>query len=216
MNKELIERLHVPAQLEPHCYVLRGTVILHHKFCIMPLVTPMTNKDEVNDVFGGAFDPVAIIEQKEQMAKAYWRDGDVMGYAWTHERPYRMGALMEWRNRGGVMNAEFASAARSVWVDSENVYENHNSWRALFSAIDPADFMDRENLDRFLSLPEHLVLYRGCKFSGMSWTTDPEVAVRFAERTGGEVLREAWRPHMRFAYIGDRSESEVIVLAPAK
>jgi hypothetical protein len=134
-------------------------------------------------------------------------------YVFSHERPYRLEAMLEVPPRKLT-----GQLVRQVWVDSENIDEHLAEWRRIWHAC-PAEMSDDER-DALSLMPEHILVYRGARGlraakSGLSWTPTKSVALWFANRfqrrdkylASGRVHRDkVW------AYLQDREEE--IVLNP--
>jgi len=145
-----------------------------------------------------------------------------------HERAYRLRALIdsvigrtEYEHGGGdiiplcLVDRVFWSLAADVWVDSENIEQLIEDWRALFAgAGEPGcDLWLGTDDERraFDVLPDPIPAYRGGVVGDWSWTTNRDTAQFFARRSGYPV-REALIPKADcFGYLTRRSEYELLV-----
>lgn len=170
------------------------------------------------------------LEQKKvALAKAVEAGnlGQILG---LHERAYRLDALLKFgglRDEYGAITplwharTAIQKQAEFVWTDSENIFQNHDSWLALYRDRPAEGQAVRRFLgDRraFEKLPDPVPLYRGGdpENSFLSWTTDFAVATRFTMRPGpnGEKNRRVRRRMIPkadiFAYYTSRGESECL------
>ena len=132
-------------------------------------------------------------------------------YIFTHERPYRVDALLELE--GEITTAAFNPLILEVFIDSENIAENTDVWEHLFDDLTGTDPWDTLKL-----LPEEpFTIYRGGHIQGFSWTTDIELAKWFANRWGKK--EPVWKATVSngdvIGFYNGRKESEVIVYPPA-
>jgi hypothetical protein len=138
-----------------------------------------------------------------------------------HERPYRLTALID----TVVGRDEFDQVlpatdhfdlVADVWVDSENIQQNEEEWRAVllnFTEVNQtAPFLGtEEERTAFNALPDPIPAYRGGIVGDWSWTTDQKIAQFFARRSGYPV-REALIPKADcFGYFTRRGEAELLV-----
>ncbi|GAS90489.1 hypothetical protein [Mycolicibacterium brisbanense] len=119
-----------------------------------------------------------------------------------------------------LSRSDMAGVVADVWSDAEypaRAFDDPQIWTHLFVANGYSH--DGEKADR---PTESVVLYRGCTHEGrfgMSWTSDVEMARRFAYgglrgRAQGQVYTAVVAPEHLLAYIGERSgrgESEYVV-----
>ena len=187
-----------------------------------PLVFSIVHHDQHNAYVNAQYG-----QKKEQIRKAR-ADKNWAHYVWLHERPYRINAFMNvsWKLDGPAYWTLFGK----VWVDTENMHQDRDSWRDLLTA-DPEgrELMSSEDVRSVFTLtPEEgglapmTKVYRGyCHddgLDGFSWTLDKARARWFATR-----LRESDDPPARIAsglvaaehviaYITDRDEQEIVCL----
>lgn len=138
---------------------------------------------------------------------------------WIFERPYRLNALEQY---GSLIkeDAEYWALLKSVWTDSENIFENDAVWRKLLAADRPGReaMMDESELANFNLLNEFVNVYRGTTAEedtpGLSWTLRQEQARWFANRfrSNGKVISQRIHKSHIVALNNSRGESEVIVL----
>lgn len=156
--------------------------------------------------------------KQEQVDEAI-RKGNPHSYVFLHERPYRFDALRSvMRDWADGFTQDLVE---SVWVDSENIWQNQAGWRQIWQSLDsPWLHQDVHNRKFYASLPEEVTLYRGIAEgrnpNGLSWTTDRERAAWFAGR-----FKDGRRPPVLItgkaskrsiiAVFVDRNESEVVI-----
>ena len=136
-----------------------------------------------------------------------------------HERPYRLKALIDYVTGRDeydevlslMYSPEHTDLAVSVWIDSENIEQHVEEWRALFA--DCTWLGDLDEQAAFDALPDPIPAYRGGVVGDWSWTTDIKIAEFFAKRLGaGREVRHAMIPKADvFAYLLGRGESELLV-----
>ena len=151
---------------------------------------------------------------KKDILKKYIKEGDLAGYLFAHERPYRLNAFMKINHK--FSDKEYWNNLKSIWTDSENIYQNKFSWKSLLSSNRKCkeDFMKF-----FKELPETITVYRGCTKElnerGYSYTTEREQAQWFADRFGNDeskVIELTIKKKDVFAYTNSRSENEIIIV----
>ena len=119
---------------------------------------------------------------------------------------------------------EALSLIASVWVDSENIFENFEAWQEIWdygflSADRQNALMDAEEIATLASMPDTFEIYRGTSYrssvKGMSWTIDKKKAIWFAKRfnqTRKPLLASATvRKENVLAFFRCRNESEIVV-----
>lgn len=104
-----------------------------------------------------------------------------------YERPYRMTMLKELSSTESIDESRFWSLFHEMWVDSENLYCEKAWLRTILRGKygDPRQIMDEEERAKYESLPEQIVVYRGCTAHnkvGFSWTLNRDKAKWFARR----------------------------------
>jgi hypothetical protein len=156
---------------------------------------------------------------KKMLLKKYIKDGDLGGYLFAHERPYRLNAFMKINHK--FSDKEYWKNLNSIWTDSENIYQNIFSWKHLLNSDRKCkeSFMSKGDLKFFKNLPETLTIYRGCtkglNENGYSYTTERTQAEWFANRfRNGEakVVELKVKKKDVFAYTNSRSENEIIIV----
>lgn len=165
-----------------------------------------------------------MLKFKQQAIAAAKEQHDWDSYIFLHERPYRLQAFMEVQEE--MLDVCYWRVLRSVWIDSENVYQNRLQWWELLTS-------GRGKRHRFSDvtlrdqnrLPRELTVYRGTKsiergsnYLGFSWTLDKSRAVWFATRfiqedDGKPVVAIANIPRNSIVgYIRSRGEEEIVAM----
>jgi hypothetical protein len=162
--------------------------------------------------------------KKAALAKAHERK-DWNTVVYLHERPYRADALLALvRERGDeISDEDYWDLVGDVWVDSENIWQNEETWEELLGSDRPGreHMMDEEEQAALAALPDTLTVYRGCwaevNEDGLSWTTDRAKAGWFAKRfadaheqTPIVLVAEVDKANVVAHFLG-RGESEVVV-----
>jgi hypothetical protein len=149
--------------------------------------------------------------------------GDWGSYIWQHERPYRLSALIKVIDR--LSDEEYWPMIGQFWTDSENIHQNSQTWRTLWSSRRPGReaVMDDEEREVLASLPDIVPIYRGFRHTkslrGMAWTLDRDKAVWFARRLASSktpqprVANAMVARHKILAYFAGRNEQEIVVLS---
>lgn len=210
--------LNVKADLVPELadcvYDRNGILYLSHK-----LVMQVPYFPQCNAYLNAQFD------QKQRSVSAAIERSDWNKFIWLHEKPYRVEALYEIAHR--LSDRAYWKLLGAVWVNIENVYQYGGLLRRMLTdarrnlSLRPL-LMDREERSSLRSLPDTIVVYRGCgpqNKAGLSWTLDQSKARWFAgrlKRRGDRcfVLKRSIGKHRVLAYFSGRSESEIVV-APA-
>jgi hypothetical protein len=220
MNMCASEPLH--PDLLPYVQVhARMGKMIHHKWIVEIMYVEVFNK-RINTMY----------KHKEQATEIALAAQDWKQYIFLHERPYRLDALLEIMDSAGFWDDPtpvFWDLLVTVWMDSENIHQNLDAWRDLWSvasksqengygAIHP-HVMDDEELAAFQALPETVTVYRGTShrkvISGMSWTTDKTKAEWFATRfttphQSKNIAKGIIAKKDILAYLIGRGESEVV------
>jgi hypothetical protein len=166
--------------------------------------------------------PGLLNKQYEQKCKAVAtaiKRGDHHTYVFLHERPYRFEAMTRLIVRG-LEESELYELVRTVWIDSENIWQNLDEWRDLLSGLDGRWLMfddEREELD---SLTEPITVYRGVTLEvneeGLSWTLNHEkakwFAQRFTHRGQAAVIHGTVTRENVVALFKTRGEEEIVAL----
>lgn len=148
--------------------------------------------------------------------------GEYDRYVFCHERPYRVEALD--RVAAQMPSDAYWPLVGSVWVDSENVWQNLDTWRSLLWPSErPVTgrplMMDDEEREALAALPDELIVYRGCtrrNRRGLSWTLDEAKAKWFAQRFATVqkmpplVMRGRVRKDKVIAHFTGRNEDEIV------
>lgn len=83
------------------------------------------------------------------------------------------------------LEQELHETLSSVWVDSENIWQNQGFWETVL-VEDGRMWMDEDDQAIYDALPDEVTVHRGCiegqNEDGMSWTTDLNTARWFAQR----------------------------------
>lgn len=128
-------------------------------------------------------------------------------YVFTHERAYRLDALMELY--GEIPAVELIPLILDVYIDSENISANADSWEQLLETLTGTDPWNTEQ-----ELPDgEFTIYRGGTKEGFSWTTDLEQAKWFANRwrDNHPVWKATVTKRDIIGYCDGRGEKEIIV-----
>lgn len=111
-----------------------------------------------------------------------------------------------------------ARTLRNAWLFGSGHADKAAEWSALFSGVNPREFMTAAHCVRFDGLPNEFTVYRGFQNGyrdGLAWTTSREAAEMFAnldERfPRGEVIERRVRKSEVFAAFATH-ECEVIIL----
>lgn len=201
-----------PLLPELQAYVEQGTwgpMLRHPLVYSIPLVLP----GQINRAY--QFKQKALMEAIEACE---WHTA-----VFLHERAYRLGALIdicvgrddEEEIIPLVDTPEHWDLAADVWVDSENIEQVNEDWRALI--CQPGEYphglwlgTEAERV-AFNRLPDPIPAWRGGTVGDWSWTTDYKIAEFFTNRS-------KWRPRQAlipkadcFGYLTRRGESELLV-----
>ena len=141
-------------------------------------------------------------------------------YVWLHERPYRIEAFQEIEHL--LSDTAYWKLVADIWTDTENQWQNYEEWKQLLSSKRSSRhyLMNEEEFNLLQSLPENVVIYRGCQKGinehGLSWTLDKSIAQWFStrlDRDGEPIVLEKTVPKSDIiAVFTGRGESEVIFL----
>jgi hypothetical protein len=153
---------------------------------------------------------------KETIDKKEWSH-----YLFLHERPYRLQAFLAIRDK--MTDKEYWELLSSIWVDSENIWQNKAIWKMLLKS-------PRKGKDSFMSFDDGLELnklfkdngtiqiYRGYvkgkNKKGFSYTLDRDKAEWFSTRfQSTPYVKELTVTDKEvFAYLSGRGEKEIIYL----
>lgn len=171
-----MEDLH--RDLEPHAQAdATFGRMLKHPLVYMPLPSP-------------ALHAMANLMYRDKRAKL---DAAVAAGKWDrainlHERPYRLAALLKYREQ--MPATLFWKEVASVYRESENVYELRDEWLELLGSAVPhrEHLMSAAERRQLAALPEVVTIYRGSRREepeddlGLSWTTSKGKARWYATR----------------------------------
>lgn len=149
--------------------------------------------------------------KRERLAQAE-ASADWHSYIFLHERPHRFDALLQVQEMAGTVPADLV---RSVWMDSENVWQNYEDWLQVLE--DAGNIMDEDDQAAFDKLPTTITVYRGAQADlnedGLSWTLDRDRAAWFARRfspTSPILLQAQVRKTDVIAVLLGRGEDEIL------
>lgn len=179
-----------------------GTILRH------PLVyqVPIWSNGSANKMYES---------KKKQIEKVLLKQ-DYKIYVWLHERPYRLTAFEEISNK--LTDTKYWNLLSYIWTDTENSYADYKKWRSLFSSERSSKhYLMNEEEDQLLrSLPDEVIIYRGCQKNlnenGLSWSLDKSKAEFFAYRFNqkGIILEKKISKKDIIAVFTGRGEAEVI------
>lgn len=138
-------------------------------------------------------------------------------YVFLHERPWRLRAFIEIHHH--LSHKSYWETLGSIWVDSENIWQNRDTWIDLLSSKRGSReyFMDENERQVFKELPEKVTAYRGYvkgkNKNGLSYSLDKEKAIWFSKRwfsKTGALKTVTVNKERIFAFISN--EQEVIIL----
>ena len=209
-------------ELKPYVFDSEGGVrMLSHPLVIEVFFDPERSA-RVNQFF----------RYKQQAKAKALADRDWHNYVFLHERPYRVDAFTDIADMLG--NEDYWTLLRTVYVDSENVWQHREDWYELVgSGRAKRDLFSSDDVQCVFSLPPEqggllptTVIYRGFRhdedglddgLDGLSWTLDLARAKWFARRfphKGGVAMiaKATVDAEHVLAYITDRGEQEIVVL----
>lgn len=144
---------------------------------------------------------------------------DVMQFIFLHERPYRFEAFVKAIQLFKIINAEYWSALRAVWDDSENIWQHKDAWLTAWSApyADKHLAMNKKERSRWHAFPTNIQVYRGLNSqladdAGLSWTWKLDKAIFFSKRWNGigRVLVGTVQKNNIHAVLLGRGEYEIV------
>ena len=135
---------------------------------------------------------------------------------YLHERPYRLDAFK--KIEIGLPDEKYWSLLASIWTDTENAWQNLDTWKEFFGSNRPnrKSLMDWDEQLALDSLADTVKIYRGCQKGinedGISWTLKRDKAEWFANRFSkdGIVLEKEISKSEIIAVFNGRNEFEVI------
>lgn len=183
-----------------------GPMLRHPLVYMVPLILPgQANR--------------ALVAKRAAIAE-YAAAGDWRMVVFLHERPYRLKALIDYvtgHDEEGISIPlcsvpEHWELAADVWVDSENIEQEIETWRDLIGNGNCDLWLGSpEERTAFDALPDPIAAYRGGSAGGWSWSTDIKIAEFFSNRSALPV-REVMIPKEDcFGYLTRRGESELLV-----
>jgi hypothetical protein len=198
LNPELAEYYH---------YTPSGIPIIQH-----PLVYSIFHSPEQNALVNKQ------LEYKKTAAAKALDANDWGRYIFLHERPCRLQAFQDIEHK--LTDKEYWEELGQIWIDSENIWQNQKLWTDYLKSkrSDREYFMDEADREEFNRLPEELTIYRGYtkgkNENGYSYTLDKNKAEWFSSRFGGGKSVKTLKVKKKdcFAYLGGRSEKEIIYL----
>lgn len=153
-----------------------------------------------------------LYEKKKQMLAKAIADNDLNKIVFLHERPYRLEAFVE--HSSEVSDETYWSAFASIWIDTENFFQNHSQWHEmLLQRPNSHLMMSAEEIQYLNKLPDEVTIYRGTKYAknGMSWSVSKDRAKWFANRVGGSLYVTTVHKENIFAYFNRRDEDEIVI-----
>lgn len=183
------------------------------------LIDAGMNPNAINELLPKSHpDSIKDNEQKKVEAEKLKAKGDWYSFIHHHDRPQRLQEF--WNNQNDIPEDQYWKVLGSVLTDLEGSTINRTEiLMLLMSRKNPQQMMNEKEQGEFSKLPEMIPVYRGCKSDmqdGLSWTTDREKALWFANRyaklnpkvvvVSGEVPKSKV-----FAYFLGRGESEILI-----
>lgn len=168
-------------------------------------------------MWGNGFANAYYLQKINDVKKAF-QNKKYDSYVWLHERPYRIEAFQEIQHL--LSDTAYWKLLADIWTDTENQWQNYQEWKDLIGSKRGSRhyLMDEEDDQILRSLPDEVIIYRGCQKgineNGLSWTLDKSKAEFFAKRLGKEgiVLEKTISKADIIAVFTGRNESEVIFL----
>lgn len=146
--------------------------------------------------------------------------GNFSSAIFSYERPYRLDAFYNLEQE--MEDAEFWNTLREVWLDSENIYANLEEWINLWESGRDGRHcvMTEEDNVAYGKLPDKFKVYRGFSnnvdaATGLSWTTDYQKALWFANRFNEKsqwVAEAVVEKDAIMAFFVGRGENEVVAI----
>jgi hypothetical protein len=188
-----------------------------------PLVFSILHNPKMNAMFN------AMLRQKKEAVQRAVEKENWDSYVWLHERAYRLDAFLDIRD-SIAKPEDYWSLLGSIWLDSENIWQNLDEWRLLF------EFPERGCMEHFMEegdrqvfniaenkggMPPTFQIYRGFNTDGgedgFSWTLDRARAKWFARRYAHKdcmpmvAVGTVGRKDV-IGYMTGRDEQEIVVL----
>jgi hypothetical protein len=188
-----------------------------------PLVFSILHNPQMNAMYN------AMLRQKKAAIERAVEKENWDSYVWLHERAYRLDAFLDIKD--SIAKApDYWMLLGSIWLDSENIWQNLDEWRLLFEEPERGSmeyFMDENDREVF-RIPENkggmlptFPIYRGFSVDGgedgFSWTIDRARAKWFARRWCSEdhtpmVAAGTVGRKDVIGYMTGRDEQEIVVL----
>lgn len=195
------------SELADRVFVEKDWTVLKHPLVFSVPYVPALNKS-LNQMF----------KQKTEALDRAIASGSWETYVWLHERPYRVDAFCEILDT--LDDTQYWELLAHIWIDSENIRENQETWEILLSSNRGSKHAFIGNIEGLAALPDEFTIYQGHTLDrddGWSWTLDEPTALWFARRFG--LLEDATpivtiatvRKSDVLAYREDRNEHEIIV-----
>lgn len=135
----------------------------------------------------------------------------------VYERPHRLEGFYYISDE--LTDEEYWSILGFAWMDSENIWQNTESWRELWNCNrrQKPFSMPEEERAILAALPSELTIYRGFtegRLEGLSWTLDYEKAVWFARRfarADAAVATARAKKEDVHAFFNERKEREIVI-----
>lgn len=197
------------AELQDHCGPGPLGQQIHHPLVIEPIYAPMMNA-RLN---------VLYAEKRKAVFEALY-NGEYARAVFLHERPYRLGKLLDFRGAFDMGDA-FWRLVGDVWTDSENIWQDFDDWTEVMSeaASRREQVMSEADREAYAELPDTLTVYRGYDASegnpeGLSWTLNRRKAEWFGSRFGGDCrLASGTMSKLDvIAHFVGRGEAEIVTL----
>jgi hypothetical protein len=157
-----------------------------------------------------------IFRSKRKRWHEAQKQRDWYNFVTVYERPHRLEGF--YYIMGECTHEEYWDTLGFVWMDSENIWQNIETWQELWNCERPSksSSMNEREHEVLASLPHELSIYRGFtegRVEGMSWTLDRDVAVRIAQRFGGTAAVAVARARKDdiHAFFDERQEREVVI-----
>jgi hypothetical protein len=148
-------------------------------------------------------------------------EGNWQRVLWLHEKPYRMSAFLQARDR--MSDRDYWQALGSLWLDTENLHEYQDEWVDALTANRPGRaqwLMDGNENAVLAGLDDQVTVHRGFRRPGRhlapSWTLDRARAEWFARRavdrgTGGYLATVTVPKSSVIVYFAGRNEQEIVL-----
>lgn len=212
MTKLMFKEEPLDRALEPWIQELPGG----HKMLNSPLVQELFLRETHCGLVNARY------YAKLEIIEAYKKGGNIHGYVFAHERPYRVDALIKLPLFFDLKPKKYWDLVGTVWTDSENIWQHHHEWRKIWESEAPEKkrAMDAKERRRLEALPNSFEVWRGVNHhgqrvdQGLSWTLSIEKAQRFARRYQSGQARlyraEVLKKDVHALFLG-RNEEEVVV-----